>query len=261
MRYAIVLEQELFMKWIDFFRVNKDSNLRLFCFHYAGGGASFYYPWAKHLPENIELAAIQLPGRETRFSEPLLKSMEAVINALFEEFKLLLDKPFVFFGHSVGALTCYELTRKLHDFSLKLPEHLIVSGCRAPHSPFRKKAIRSLPDAEFMSELMQYNGTPQVMLEHRELLELFLPIIRADFTISETYQYLEGNPFRCDITAINGREDSTVLQSDVQNWNLHTCLKFKRFTLPGDHFFIKSAQREVFDIISGIIEDVRRKHA
>ena len=143
------------MKWIESLKLNPQCNVRLICCHHSGGGASLFYPWVKYLSDIVEVAAIQLPGRETRFNEPLLNNLEDVIDGLTKEFRGILDKPYILFGHSLGGLICFELTRHLQNLSLRLPEHLIVSGCKAPHLPMRKKPIHGLPD-----DVRYYHASP-----------------------------------------------------------------------------------------------------
>jgi surfactin synthase thioesterase subunit len=248
------------MKWIEYLKVNPDCDLRIFCFHYAGGSASMFFPWCKSLPEYVELAAIQWPGRESRFGETLVTSMHAIIQDLFEEFKLLLDKPFIVFGHSIGAIASFELAMKLYNCSVRLPEHLIVSGCRAPHLPLRRKPISNLSDDKLISELMHFNGTPKEIFAHKESVELFLPIIRADFTVSETYNYLKEEPLPVKITAIHGQNDTIVCEADVEAWAKHTTDEFRKFTIRGDHFFIKSAQDDLINIINQIIANIKNRN-
>lgn len=243
------------MEWIDSSK-KVQAMTRLFCFHHAGGAASFFKKWAKVLPSQIELVAIQLPGREARYNESLLYNMDEVINDLFEEIKGNLDKPYFLFGHSMGAIIAFEIVRKIRSAHLTLPFHLIVSACRAPQIPNQRRPLSKLPDCEFLSKLKQYNGIPNEMNSHiDELLEVFLPIIRADFTISETYQYLIEPPLPMSITALCGSEDPAVSNLDVVKWQQQTCKNFKSFTLPGDHFFIKTSEIKIVSIIKQMIED------
>lgn len=244
------------MKWVEFFQTNRKSKLRLFCFHHGGGGASTFYPWLKEMPEAVELATVQLPGRENRFREPLLDSIDAVIPLLLEDFKAYLDKPYVLFGHSLGGLISFELTRALRRQRLPLPHHLILSGTKAPHLPLNRKMLHNLPSDKLISELFIYNGVPKEILNgDKELMELFLPIIRADFKIRETYVYKEEAPLVCNITVLCGIEDLTVSMIETQQWKQYTLLNFKYFLIPGDHFFIKSAQKDVLDIIRQILKN------
>lgn len=245
------------MKWIELYKPESKSKVRLFCFHHGGGGASTFYKWAEKLPKTIELATVQLPGRESRFSEPLLQNMEDVIDELLKNFKGYLEKTFVFFGHSIGAKICFELTRALRRSGLSLPSHLIVSGCNAPHLPSRRRPIHTLPDEELIPELLIYNGTPpEILGDNNEIIKLYLPIIRADFKISEKYQFKIEEALPCNITAIHGKEDPTVQEDDVLKWDYHTASEFRYFSVSGDHFFIKSAETKVLDIITQILTEV-----
>lgn len=243
------------MPRIEFIITKPNSKIRVICFHYAGGSPAAFYSWVNNFPNNLELAALQLPGRATRFTEPLLSNMDLVINHVFNEFKKHLDKPYILFGHSVGALIAYELTRKLQNESLPVAKHLIASGSRAPHIPFRRKQISHLSHAAFKNELLNYNGTPPEVLENEELQNLFFPILRADFSISETYHYYPGKPIPCDITALSGNKDSLVSEDDIQAWQQHTSASFRHISLPGDHFFIKPCQNTIIDIIQTISDE------
>lgn len=239
------------MSWVESLKPNPNAKLRLFCCHHSGVGASTYFPWINHIPNFVELKAIQLPGREARFGEPLLTNLDSVITGLMEEFTSFLDKPYLLFGHSVGALIVYELSKKLQMENAVLPKTLIVSGCRAPHL-IPLQTMHTLPDQEFIKKLMEYNGTPDEVINNQDLLELFLPILRADFCIGETYCYQKSQPLNCDIVAIGGAQDATVSIDRLKEWRLHTALEFSLQLFPGDHFFVKSALPEVLAFISHI---------
>ena len=239
---------------------NQSSNLRLFTFHHAGGSASMFRPWAQDLTSSVDIIAIQLPGRETRFTESLLYDLKSVVNKLVENFSDYFDKPFIFFGHSVGSLISFEIVRELRRRKYPLPLHLIVSGTRAPHLPSRRKKIRSLPDSEFISELFSYNGIPSVLLEDKEILNLLVPIIRADFTISETYTYSDEPPLSCPITAFGGLNDPYLLQEELSSWKDHTNNEFKYTFFEGDHFFLtkESYSKVVYDLDLIILEETKK---
>ena len=233
---------------------NKSTKLRLFAFHHAGGNASMFRPWMQYLASSVDIIAVQLPGRGTRFVEPLLHDLKSVVNNLVENFSNYLDKPFIFFGHSVGALISFELVRALRKEKYPLPCHLIVSGTRAPHLPSRRKKIHNLSDSEFVSELVSYNGIPSGLLEDKELLSLLIPVIRADFTISETYTYSDSSPLSCPITAFGGMSDPYLSQKELSCWGAHTNNEFKYIFFKGDHFFlIKESYPEVTRVLNQII--------
>lgn len=132
----------------------------------------------------------------------------------------------------------FEFTRALRRRGYPLPQHLIVSGAKAPHLPFRRKKIHHLPDDEFIKELIAYNGIPPTLLENKELLSLFAPTIKADFTVSETYTYLEEPSVSCPISAFGGLKDPYVLLEEVSSWQSQTSNTFRKYLFKGDHLFL-----------------------
>lgn len=236
--------------WFIPFKQDKNSHIKLFCFHYGGGSASAYREWAKDLIDNVDLIAIQLPGRESRFGEPLLNNVSLVVSELYKHFDSSIGKPFVFFGHSIGALIAFEFTRLLRKYGVPQPKHLIVSGTKAPQVPLKRPLIHNLPNQKLTEEIRKYNGIPNDILENQELMSIFLPIIRSDFSISETYQYTKEEPLKCPITAIGGLNDNSFNSEDLIEWKEQTNSSFEYHFLPGDHFFIRSSYQEVITIIN-----------
>ncbi|WP_017654179.1 thioesterase II family protein [Fortiea contorta] len=236
--------------WITRFQPNSQARLRMFCFPYAGAGASIFYNWQNKLASDIEVCAIQLPGRETRLGEPLLTELPPLVETLATALLPYLDTPFIFFGHSMGALISFEVARLLRRKYHKSPQHLFVSGRRAPQIMRRRSPIHHLPDSLFIEELRRYNGTPEAVLQNKELLSLFLPILRADFTINDSYIYTDDIPIDCPILAFGGLEDAGVTSDDIAAWRVHTNSNFSMYMFPGEHFFIKHE----YDKISSIIE-------
>jgi medium-chain acyl-[acyl-carrier-protein] hydrolase len=239
--------------WFVPFKFNQNSHIRLFCFHYGGGSASAYQGWAKDLIDHVDLIAIQLPGRESRFSEPLLHNLPDVVDALSLNFRTCLDKPYIFFGHSIGALISFELTRTLRKEGMQQPERLVVSGTKAPQVPPKESPIHHLPDPELIEKIRAYNGTPSDIIENKELMDIYLPIIRADFCISETYSYHSEPPLSCPIIALGGLDDDTFDSQNLLKWKEQTSAVFQYELLPGDHFFIKSAYQKVIGIVNKIL--------
>jgi len=222
----------------------QDARFRLFCFHYAGSGASIFRSWTRWLPDQVELVAVQLPGRENRLDEPLLYSMDLVTTPLVDALPPLLDKPFAFFGHSTGALICFELARVLRRRGLPQPRLLIVSGQDAP--PVKPAVIRHvLPDPEFIDVLRGCNGTPDVVLKNPALLELLLPRIRADGAVYETYDYERQAPLDCRIVLFHGAEDGMVNSAELASWEVETRHSFQRYGFPGGHFFVHDEEETV----------------
>ena len=223
--------------------------MRLFCLPYAGGGAQIYRNYGQALPAEVEVCAVQLPGREKRFLEPALESVDAIVDKLAPVIAREGNLPYAFFGHSLGALVAFELVRRLRREGQPLPFRLFASGHRAPHAPDPDPPIRDLPDEEFIEELRGLNGTPQGVLDSPELLALVLPMLRADFTAAETYSYRGDAAIPCPITALGGSSDDMISLEALQGWGQHTSGDFEFHVLEGDHFFIHQRHEEVMQIL------------
>jgi medium-chain acyl-[acyl-carrier-protein] hydrolase len=151
------------------------------------------------------------------------------------------DLPFAFFGHSMGAAVAYEAARRCAADG-RPPRHLFVSGRRAPQLPADWPVTYDLPDAEFVEYLRSLNGTPAEVFDHPELLELMLPLLRADFSVVETYRYLPGPALDCPVTAFGGAGDVEVGRAEVEAWAAQTTAAFAARVVPGDHFFLNDPQ-------------------
>lgn len=238
--------------WYIAYKKNPLATIRLFCFHHAGGGASAYYPWIGYLSSHIEMIAIQFPGRENRFTEPLNNNINDIITQLSEGFNIYKNKPFLVFGHSLGALITYEFVKSINKLYTVYPQNMIISATKAPHLPFKMKHLSHLDNKDLIEELKVYNGIDERMLNNDEHLELFLPIIRNDFSIYENYRFSESNPFPCDILALSGAQDKTVTQEEILEWSAYTAGSFKHLSFPGTHFFINNNQKCIIEIINQI---------
>lgn len=232
--------------WIIQYQSSPQAKLRLFCFPYAGGGASIFRGWFRELPSWIEVFGIQLPGRENRLKEPLFTDMASLMKQLIPNIHGYLDRPFAFFGYSLGALISYELACQLRSRQLPMPIHLYVAAREAPHIP-TAEPIYQLTDKAFIEQLCRYGGMPEFLLQNEELLELFLPILRADFTVNETYSYIETGRLNCPISVFGGLQDTTGMQDELEAWSHHTSRQFNLTMLPGDHFFFRSHSSLLFD--------------
>jgi medium-chain acyl-[acyl-carrier-protein] hydrolase len=174
--------------------------------------------------------------------EPPFTQLEPLIQELTRVLLPYLDKPFAFFGHSMGTLVSFELARILRKEYDLSPVHLFVSGRRAPQVPDPDPPIHTLPEREFLDELRRYNGTPESVLENPELMQLFLPTLRADFAVLETYVYTPEPLLDCPITAFGGLEDWKASCDDLEAWREQTTADFSLQMFPGDHFFVHSVQ-------------------
>jgi medium-chain acyl-[acyl-carrier-protein] hydrolase len=225
-------------RWIAFHKPRPESRLRLFCFPFAGGSAVAYRDWSQALPPAVEVVPVELPGRSSRFSEPALRRVEEVVEGAGEALRPLFDKPFAFFGHSMGALLAFEITRWLRARSLPQPLHLFASARPAPQIPDREPPVHALPEDEFVTRLRDYNGTPEEVLAHPELMKMLLPLLRADFEVNETYVYEPGEPLACPISALGGVRDAEVERADLEAWREQTSGAFNLRMLDGDHFYL-----------------------
>jgi medium-chain acyl-[acyl-carrier-protein] hydrolase len=214
----------------------------LFCFPYAGGAASVFRNWSDGLPADVELCPVQLPGRGTRLTEPPYSRLSLLVEALAEAILPLLDKPFAFFGHSLGSLVSFELARELRAKHQARPVRLFVSAGPAPQIPHRGLPIHNLPEREFAAELRRLNGTPDELLDHRELMDIVIPSLRADFALYESYRYSAGPPLDCPISTFGGLSDQKVSHRDLEAWRDQTTVSFSIRMFPGDHFFLKTTQ-------------------
>lgn len=227
-------------------------SVRLFCFPYSGGQAGLYTPWQAALGEEVEVCGIQLPGRGARIRETPFRSLDAVVDAVAPLIAEEDDAPFAIFGHSMGALLAYEVTRRLIHVYDRVPARLFVSGCEAPRlrSP---GTMHLLSDAALIDELRRLNGTPQAVLANRELLELFLPILRADFSIGGTYAYQAPAPLDVPITVLAGTSDPYTPYARVAPWLDESQRGGEVRWFDGDHFFIHSSQADVLTCIEAAL--------
>jgi medium-chain acyl-[acyl-carrier-protein] hydrolase len=245
-----------FNSWVTCPKPNPQAKLRLFCFHYAGGGASSFRTWIDSLPPYIEVCPLELPGRGFRIFETPFSHLEPLIQELVQTLLPNLTKPFVFFGHSMGALISFEtiqLLRRQHRLS---PLQLFVSGQRAPHLSASEPPIHALPESAFIKELRRYNGTPEEVLNNRELMELLLPTLRADFSLIETHIYTPSAPLDFPINVFGGLKDWTVSYNELEAWQEQTKADFALQMFPGDHFFLHSAETLLLPVVSQKLQEI-----
>jgi medium-chain acyl-[acyl-carrier-protein] hydrolase len=233
--------------WIVGGRTSPSALCRLFCLPHSGSGAFQFASWKNFLPEVLDICPIQLPGRENRLSESPLTRIETIVEDLASALILYLDRPYILYGYSLGALIAFELARELRRRKIQPPLSLHALARRAPHLPHTDPRIHHLPDDLFLAEVARrYRGMPAIILQDLEFMKLLAPALRADFTALETYVYLEEDPLDCPIYVFGGNFDTTAKESDLEAWRSHTSTGFKLKMLDGDHFFIRNNRQSIF---------------
>jgi surfactin synthase thioesterase subunit len=239
--------------WIAPRRPVPNARIRLFCVPYAGSGASVYRGWANVLP-GVDVVGVQLPGREGRVREQPVPDLEPLIDGVTGALAPLANElPYALYGHSVGSLIAFEAVRRLRRLpGVRAPEHLIVGARRAPHVPNRLPIVGHLPDAEMLAILEQIfgKGIPDEVAAVPELVELLLPMLRADIRASESYVYRPEEPLTCAITALCGTADASALPHEVEAWGRETTGPFAFSIVPGDHFFVRGSSTHVLRAVA-----------
>ena len=239
--------------WLSNSKTNPEASVRLFCFPYAGGGDAVFRSWQQSLPETIEVCPVQLPGRGSRIIEPPCTEINQLIRLAGKALAAYLDKPFAFFGHSMGALIGFELAHHLGREYGAQPVHLFVSGRCSPQTMSDPIDLKQF-DSALPKVLRRYNGTPEEALENPELMELVLPVLRADLALCKSYVYTARPPFSFSINAFGGLDDHGIPRHCIESWREHTTGPFVLRMLPGGHFFLNTSRLPLLAAISRELE-------
>ena len=238
--------------FVQFGRV-QNLRARLFCFPYAGASAHNYFRWQSFMPADIELWAAELPGRGGRRTESFATNIDELAEQLADALEGKLDAPFVFFGHSMGAILAFLCIRVLERRRGRMPAHLIVSARTAPHRPNPHALVPVMTNDQLIELLRGHGGTPQQILAEPEIMELFLPVIRADYRLLATHVF-KGAPLMCPITAMGGVAD-TADAAALKAWRQHTTNKFELKMFNGGHFFINEHPKQVVESVVKVVEE------
>jgi medium-chain acyl-[acyl-carrier-protein] hydrolase len=243
--------------WLPVLRRVAQPRLRLFCFPYAGGSASAFGRWPDVLPSDIDIRPVQLPGRWNRLREQPLRRFDEVVRRIGDVLPAYLDRPFAFFGHSMGALLAFALARDLRACGLPQPRCLFVSGHRAPHLPDAVRPIAGLSDEAFIEQLREYRGTPSELLEQPDLMHVLLPAIRADFEVCLSYTYEPAPPLACPVMVFGGADDPESADDFLEVWSRHTTGRSIVHRFPGDHFYLHSAEALFLSALATSLDALR----
>lgn len=239
--------------WCVRFGSAPEYRRRVICFANAGGSASAFRPWRQAAATDVELIAIQFPGRQKRIKEAPLRDIDTAIAALLPVVAPLADQDTIFFGDCTGALVAYEIVRRLTAESAALPRALVVSCCRAPELPPRHPPLYGLEEAVLIERIRALGFAPDWLLHDATTLKAFLPLLRCDFEMVETYQFRSGPPLPIPITAIAGTHDKITPEGDVAAWKAHTNDVFRFVQMEGSHDLAQTRAPDVMNVVSKVM--------
>lgn len=224
--------------------------MRLILIPFAGGSQYSFTNLANHaVSKGIKSFTVEYPGRGRRFRDPFHDNVDDLVEDVFEQIRHALVPPYAIYGHSMGTIVGYLLARKIMRLNLPKPFHLFFSGCGAPSVRDEEPPKHLLPKKDFIAKLKELGGCPEEILQDEELLNIFEPVIRADFKVIETYRHTVHAPMEIPITVIIGKEDKPTYE-DAAAWQLETSKKVEVIEFPGNHFFILGKETEIVDIIN-----------
>ncbi|WP_246844226.1 type I polyketide synthase [Hydrocoleum sp. CS-953] len=240
--------------WIAYHKPKPNASTRLFCFHPWGASASIYQQWSDALPPEIEVLPIQLPGRQRRLQEQPFTDFASLIEVLADVLSPYLDKPFAFFGHSMGAFIAFELAYFLEEKHNLKPMQLFLSGVVPPSDNTLLEKIESLSEAERLNYLLEISEIPKTISEDPSLFNELMNIFKADFQLLKSYyyHYVEKKPLNCPISSFSGVDDNTLSDRQLSHWSEYTNSNLKIDRIPGKHMFmfLKDSQKLLLELIS-----------
>jgi external thioesterase TEII len=225
------------------------GSLTLFCIPFAGGNEYSYRLLEQRMQPAIKVLPLELPGRGRRCNEPVVTCMQGMALDLIECIRPFLDKPFALFGHSMGALAAYLIASQLAEKQLPLPLHLFISAKGPPHRISREAEWHTLPIDEFKLRLATLGGSPPALLDDKELMDYFAPMIRDDIRVLAAYQHKLVSPLTVPITVMIGTADS-ITRAEAVEWSDVTTSECRVMQYEGGHFFL-------FDHLDDICELIR----
>lgn len=227
--------------------------MKLICLPYAGGSGAIFYKWKEKLSPSIELINIELKGRGWRCGEEFYENIYEAVSDIYKQIQEEIDDDYAILGHSMGSLLAYELYYFIEKANAKKPKHIFFMGLAAPNLIKHEKIIHELDDIEFIKEVKELGGINETVMENRELIEFFIPIIKNDIRIFENYKYIDKrDKICCDISVLNGKDDCITIE-EILGWQKHTSRKCKMYMVNGNHFFINDYLDEVAQLINNIV--------
>jgi len=231
--------------WFTILNHTSSPSYRLYCFPYAGASHTVFSHWRKALSPAVELALVKLPGRGMRYNEPQMSDLLDLAHAFAQSMPSRPAVPFAFFGHSMGALLAFEVSRWLIAHQKTTPLVLFASGSTAPSERDTLPPLSTLPADAFKQGVLAMNGIPAEIAQHDDLMDFFLPMIRTDIQLCEEYDYQSSNTLTSPIIAIGSDQDPRVPLSTLAAWQQETSSEFEQWHYPGDHFFVFQHEAEL----------------
>ncbi len=240
--------------WVVAVGRNPTATVRLVCFPPAGTGAASYRGWSESAPGWLEVCAVQLPGRETRLRDVPMTDLDQLIPELGKALLPVLDRPFAFYGHSLGSIIAFETARWLRRQGAPQPAAMFVGASRPPQFPWPDPPVRDLPDLELLEEVnRRYDSVPDVVMAEPELRALLTPALRADMALIETYRYRSEMPFDFPIQAFWGAADRKVAQADMAQWQEQTLGAFELQRFADGHLFLLPRRQDIVAAVASLL--------
>jgi pyochelin biosynthetic protein PchC len=238
--------------WLCPVRPVANAGFRLLCFPHAGGAGSFYRPVFARFPADVDVVAVQYPGRQERMAEPQVRDIASLADAVAAALSPgWTDVPFAFFGHSMGAIVAYEVAARMRAAG---PSRLFVSGRRSPSS-FREEGVHKLGDKGLVADVLKLSGTSSALLNDPDVLAMVLPTLRADYRAIETYVPVAGTPpLDVPIEVLLGDQDPKVTTAEAESWRDHTTDTCQVHVLPGgSHFYLSENPEWTIEMVAAAL--------
>jgi surfactin synthase thioesterase subunit len=242
--------------WVRRYHPKPNAAVTLACFPHAGGSASFFFPVSRAIAPEIDVLAIQYPGRQDRYTDTCLESIKDFADFSFEALKPWLDRPMALFGHSMGAIIAFEVAQRMERTAGVSPVVLFASGRRAP-SRYRDEAVHLKDDDALVAKLISLSGTDAKLLGDEEVLRMIMPAVRGDYTAVETYRSSPDASLNCPIVVYTGDTDPEVTPDEAADWHKHGTAGVDIKVFPGGHFFLTGHQGEIITDIAARVAALR----
>ena len=231
-----------------------DSKKTVICFPHAGAHSNAYVLWSKYFGPNFRVVTVDYPKN---INDGDSWKWKTLIDNLLKKLSSEMKDSYILFGHSMGAMICYELTRLISQSKLPLPKHLFLSSCRAPHLGLfesNQPSFRKITDLQLLEQLVSLQGIPSYYLNHAELLQDWLPEVRRHLVFCEGYSYRPGSSIHVPMTVFGGTSDPLVDKKSLKAWRVHTNESFQSFFLPGNHFYFHNQPLKLIDKMKRVLQ-------